>query len=72
MSSDTVLAAIESLRQVQARDSALIREVLEGLATRQEFDAAIVALAAALKAIDDDQEARGTTSRRSSQRSRSG
>jgi hypothetical protein len=58
MSSDTVLAAIESLRQVQARDSALIREVLEGLATRQEFDAAIVALAAALKVIDDDQEAR--------------
>jgi hypothetical protein len=47
-----------ALRRAQARDNALIREVLEGLRPDRNFDAAIVALAAALKVIDDDQEAR--------------
>ena len=51
-------APVLALRRAQARDNALIREVLEGLRPDRNFDAAIVALAAALKVIDDDQEAR--------------
>jgi hypothetical protein len=54
-----VLAAIAAGRRAQARQYAMLREMLNRLVTRDEFNDAITALSNALDAIDADQEAVG-------------
>jgi hypothetical protein len=51
-----VMAAIAASRRAQARQYALIREILAHLVTRDEFSAAMTSLANALDAIDADHE----------------
>ena len=54
-----VLAAIAASRRAQARQYALLREIMTRLVTRDEFNDAITSLSNALDAIDADQEAVG-------------
>jgi hypothetical protein len=52
-----VIAAVAAARRAQARQYALMREILARLVTRDEFNDAIKALSNALEAIDADHEA---------------